>query len=205
MIVGPVTTLRSRALGLTSAWVAGTAVLIALGGDRTYLFRVANGVDPRPLAFAELVTVIGACCVPAIAAPRLWSWERTRPRAHVRILASGFAPSAIVVLAAMPWALQRLGVISLPIATETLFSNSALYGGASIVLGVWIGRRNGTILAVVGYVGGVVVQALRVALPIPFENVDRSVVELVVGTLALAVGSGCLATTLGRSGRSLDP
>jgi hypothetical protein len=198
------TTLRSRAFVFASGWVVGAVALVVLGGDRSYLFRVANGVDPRPLAFAELVTVIGACCVPAIAAPRLWSWERARPRALVRALAGLLAPGTIAILATAPWGLQRLEVLSLPLSPATQFSNTALFGALSILLGVWLGRRIGTIAAVVAYLGGVVVQALQVTIPLPFEGVNRSV-GVAVGVIALSVAAGCLSATLGRSSRSLDP
>lgn len=198
-----VSALRARAAAATGIWILLTCALAWSLDDRVYRFQVATGVDPRPLALVELTVVIGACCVPAIAAPQLWSWERTGTRRTPHLVSAAFAPSMIVVLASTPKFLQLAGA-DVAVIPTTAFVNVITFSGVATVAAIWLGRRLGPILGVVGYVGGVGLQALEIAWPIPVDGHETSTASFIMGFATLVVAPAGLAVTLGRSGRSLD-
>ena len=196
---GPWIALRSRSLWPTCVLVLATTLVVVLWGERTYLLRVTSGVDARPVSLAEVATVLVACCLPAVAAPQLWSWERARPRTVLRTISGVMVPTAMVTISFAPLLAGRLdSTIGSSEARAILFS-SVTFGSASLIAGIWFGRRVGSLVGVAGYLGGLVAQMLQLPLPAPYEGSDDSLLMPGISCTLLALGVVCMAATLGRA------
>lgn len=198
-----ISALRARALISTVSWSTVIGMIAWPLSDRVYRFQVATGVDPRPVALIELTVVIGVCTVPAIAAPQLWSWERSGARPILHFLSATFAPAAILLVAFIPKFLERTGE-TVGVEPTTAFINAVLFSGLALVGTIWLGRRLGPLVGIVGYIGGVTVQALEVSWPFPLEAAQPSTASLVVATATILGGATLLGVTFGRASRSLD-
>jgi hypothetical protein len=198
-----ITTLRARAAVATGIWVFLMSALALSVADYLHYFRVANGVDPRPIALAELLLVIAACCTPAIASPQLWSWERSGSRWDLHFVSAGLVMSAILVLAATP-KLGELAGSAVASSPRTMFVNTVTFASIAVVSCIWLGRRIGPLTAVTGYLCGIGVQALEVSWPIPFQGSELGGIQFVTGASVVVIATACLAATLGRTQRTLD-
>lgn len=198
-----VTALRARAATATGIWVLLMSTIATSVADYLHYFRVANGVDPRPIALAEMVLVIAACCTPAIASPQLWSWERTGSRRVLHLVSAGLVMGAILVLAATS-ALGDLAGTAIAISPMTMFINTVTFASIAVVSCIWLGRRIGPLTAVAAYLCGIGVQALEVAWPLPFQGTERGWNQYVTGAMAVIIATSCLAATLGRTPQTRD-
>lgn len=185
------------------SWVAFAIVLMLTVSGLSLLFRVALGVDPRPVALAEFVAVIAGCCVPAIALPTLWSWERQRSRVTVQLVALGVVPICIIALAITPGLIQRLGV---HVAVDPAVSGVNTIGFSSLaaLACMWLGRRTGTVMGIFGYVIGIGLQALEVPLLVPLQDGHSFTTALLLTLAVSTVALASLGHTLGRTERTLQ-
>lgn len=193
------TAARSRGALALACSLAAMGVLALATADRVHLLRVATGIDPRPVALVEMLTVVTACCLPAIGAPQLWTWERPASRVVLRVLSGLLVPVAILATAALPWLLQRLGVV-VAATPATSLANTLVLAALSTLTCVHVGRRWGPVVGVAAYVLGVGAQALEVDLPLPLQGSVSWATSTAVGSIAWGVTVAWMAVTLGRSG-----
>lgn len=189
--------LRTRGLGFTLAWILGVFVVGLLWGERAYLLQVAQGVAPRPTSLAEVATVMGACCVPAIADPRMWSWEAINRIMSVRIVAAIWVPAVTITVSCGPVVAVTLGS-TLDLGTAILaLVNSVLFASTSAMVCIFFGRGTGPLVGSIAYLAGVVGQALQIPVPAPFQVLPSWWMAVVV--LSTCACAGAFAVTLGRA------
>lgn len=183
-----VTTLRSRAYGTVAAWLVGVAVAVVARGDVAYLLRVATGLEPRLVTVPEVLCVMSACVVPALAFPRLHSWEQRSQRPLVRVVAavSAVAPLAILgclcLLAHWVHDTVELGVM------QGAAVSTAIFGAAAHAGVTFFGRTTGSITAAATYFAALFVQALQPSFPLPATGLSPGATTVgVVAVIAVAV------------------
>lgn len=196
---GVLVALRSRGLTSITCWLVLTAILIAAAGDRTYLFRVANGVDPRVVSLAELALVLSVSCIPAIGFPSLWTWERCYPRLVMRVASGVLVPGAMVSAGTFPWWANSVFGHFGSHPPGVMFCNAMVFGGSASLACTWFGRRLGPLVGVSGFLGGVVAQALQVPLPVPFQHASTSFPAYLLAVVMIGLASLVLATSMGRT------
>ena len=129
-----------------------------------------------------------------------------RPRTVLRTISGVMVPTAMVTISFAPLLAGRLdSTIGSSEARAILFS-SVTFGSASLIAGIWFGRRVGSLVGVAGYLGGLVAQMLQLPLPAPYEGSDDSLLMPGISCTLLALGVVCMAATLGRaSGGAASP
>ncbi|MFB9315822.1 hypothetical protein [Nocardioides plantarum] len=196
--------IRTRSPLKMGTWVTLVAFLSIASGERAYLFRASEGLEPRPVSVIELVVTLGACCIPAVGHPQMWSWERVHSRPGVRMVAASWVPGCIVLVGLLPTFLRaaRPGLdASVP---TTALCNVLIFGSVAAVVTVFVSRRAGSSAAIAGYVVGVAVQALDVALPVPVRTTDEGTWAVVVACAAVMTAAALMMVTLGRTPGSDD-
>jgi hypothetical protein len=195
---------RSRRTGFAAGWVLLWSTVAYFVADRFYLFQVATGTDPRPLALVELIPVLAACSVPALATPQLWSWERIGSRVVVPAISGIVAPATILAIAVIPQACFVLGR-KLPLPPNVAFSNTLIFGSIATLTCIWLGPRLGPTLGTSAYLIGVGVQGLEVELPVPVRASSGSPwAHVTLALVVLALATVCMFASLGRTQIRLD-
>ncbi|WP_418060979.1 hypothetical protein [Pimelobacter simplex] len=194
--------LRSRSASAVLLWIMGVAGATFLIGDRSFLFRVVSGVEPRPVFASEVIVVVAVVCLPAVTAPQLWEWERLRARVTVRAVAASLAPLSVLLAASMHQLLARLDDRLEPSHPGTTLLNGTVFGCLSVVVVALLGRRAGPLVALGVYSIGIVAQAMTFAVPLPFRSGDHDQFAVVVSVGLLGAAAVLLARTLGRTQRT---
>jgi hypothetical protein len=105
----------------------------------------------------------------------------------------------IVTVSVAPFVAGRLGSMDGSVEARAIFFNSVTFGSASLMAGIWFGRRASSLVGVAAYLGGLVAQMLQVPLPAPYQGSHDPQLMAWSGCTLLAVGVVCMAATLGRA------
>ncbi len=203
MVLPILITLRSRACGTVATWLVGVAAAVLLWGDLAYLVRVATDLEPRIVSLPEVLCVTCACILPALAFPRLHSWERLSQRRQVRLTAA--------MLAAVPLAALGCTALLAHLVHDTVqltpmqgvATSVALFGAVAHVGVTLVGRTVGSLVAVATYFATLFVQALLPSFPLPVTV--PSVATVGAGAAALVGVAGLHYAYLGhRAGSRSD-
>ncbi|WP_157210213.1 hypothetical protein [Nocardioides aequoreus] len=169
-----------------------------VAADYGYLMRVSVGLPVRPVDVADVVTVVAACLVPAIAAPQLWAIERMQRRPLVRIVSAVLVPSLVALTSAAELMLQQLGLVPLaPGLAAACLANGLFFGSVSILVGLRQRRHIGPMVGIGAYLLGVLSQALTLQIPLPAAQAASGLI-LVLSLLIFLIATVSLGLTMGR-------
>lgn len=185
-VVGPF--LASR--GMWSWVVAAVLMLVAALAvkDRVFLLEIRPG-SPRPLTLLEAVGVFGASTVPAMAYPRLWSWEHRSARRRLHAFSASLRVCLIVLPTAIVWVCGVHRHFS-PGVVDAILANTVLVAAISSLVSLSVDPRLGPAVAVAFYAGLTVLQAVFPAVGGPLS------VGSVSSMGALAAGVACAASVI---------